>query len=280
MHPTFVASMTHLISETDARGHTVRMLRPPRRIVSLVPSLTELLSNLGLTNEVVGLTRFCISPTGWKAEKQIVGGTKQVNRDRIRVLEPDLVLANREENTREDVEAIGAIAPVYVTDVAPVPAAVDMIRGVGRLTGRASAARELAQTIEERFAALPSSTPLSTAYLIWQRPYMTVGSDTFIHDVMARVGLVNVFSDRQRYPKVTVADIAARSPQLVLLSSEPFPFQATHAAALQPRIPGAYIRLVDGTAFSWYGSRLRTTPAYLRNLRSELSAAVGELPNG
>jgi ABC-type Fe3+-hydroxamate transport system substrate-binding protein len=257
---------------TDARGRTITLERPPRRIVSLVPSQTELLADLGLDASVAGLTRFCVHPAGWKDRKAIVGGTKQVNRARIQALAPDLVLANVEENTREDIEALDTLAPVYVTDVRTLPDALAMMRTAGRLTGRIERAEALAAEIERGFARLPRFAPLRAVYLIWRRPYMAVGHDAFIHDVMTHGGFVNAFGDRSRYPEVTSEEIIAARPGCVLLSSEPYPFRDAHAEALRALLPGVPVLLVDGEPFSWYGSRLRTTPAYLQRLRDSLPA--------
>src|SRR5690606_16469601 len=177
------------LETTDALGRPVVLDRPPRRIVSLVPSQTELLAALGLDEEVVGLTRFCVHPGGWKARKQIVGGTKNLRLDRIAALRPDLVLANREENERDQVDAI--TAHVYVTDVATVEDALAMIRAVAQLVDRVDRAEVLAEEIEAGFATLDAAEPLPAAYFIWRDPWMSVGGDTFISDVMRRAGLVN-----------------------------------------------------------------------------------------
>lgn len=254
----------------DARGHSVRLDEPPRRIVSLVPSLTELLAALGLDEEVVGLTRFCIHPPGWKARKTIVGGTKQVAYERVEALRPELVIANREENTRDMVERLDAVAPVFVTDVASVEEALTMIRGVGELVHRREAAGDLARRSGEAFAELPDFEPLRAAYLIWREPYMTVGGDTFVHDVMQRAGLVNVFGEDTRYPVVTLHDVAQAGPDVVLLSSEPYPFAGEHRGEVLAAVPDAAVLLVDGEPFSWYGARLLSTPGYLLRLRRRL----------
>jgi ABC-type Fe3+-hydroxamate transport system substrate-binding protein len=256
---------------TDARDRSVALDAPPQRIVSLVPSQTELLADLGLDEEVVGLTRFCVHPPRWKAEKQTVGGTKNVNVDRVRALAPDLVLANLEENTQEDVEALDAFAPVYVTDVADVDDALAMIRTVGALVGRSERAEEIAQEIERGFAGLAALPPLRVAYLIWRDPWMTVGGDTFIHDVLRRASFENVFGDRTRYPKMTAEEIAAAEPEVIFLSSEPFPFREQHVAEIERAVPGVPVRLVDGELFSWYGSRMRLMPPYVAVLRDTLA---------
>lgn len=258
--------------QPDARGAAVRLAAPPRRIVSLVPSQTELLAALGLDDEVVGLTRFCVHPTGWKTNKTIVGGTKQLTEGRLDALAPDLVLANKEENTPEMVAAAESLAPVYVTDVPDLPAALTMIRTVGRLVDRTENAEKLTDEIQAGFDALPVFAPLRAAYFIWQRPFMTAGRGTFIDAMLRAGGFVNVFGDQPRYPEVTEADLRTARPDVVLLSSEPYPFGEAQVASFEALLPGALVRLVDGEPFSWYGSRLLTTPDYLRRLREALAA--------
>jgi len=259
---------------TDARGRTIRLARPPRRIVSLVPSLTELLAALELDEAVVGLTRFCVRPPDWKRCKTIVGGTKQVNYERLLSLQPDLVLANLEENTREIVETLDPHVPVFVTHVRTLDEALQMIRQVGYLAGTETAAEALATTIAERFAALPTYPPRRTLYLIWRDPYMSVGRDTFIHDMLRRGGFENVCADRTRYPVLTPEEIRALRPEVVLLSSEPYPFREKHIEELRPLCPEAAFLLVDGQPFSWYGARLLETPAYLSQLQAQLAARL------
>ena len=258
---------------TDAAGRTVHLPGPPERIVSLVPSQTELLAALGLDEAVVGLTRFCVHPEDWKARKTIVGGTKQADAEKVRALQPDLILANLEENTQAMVAELEELAPVYVTDVASLDDALAMIRTVGRLTGRPHSADALAAEIDEGFRSLPPFELVQAVYLIWQDPIMTVGHGTFIHEMLARAGLVNVFGERTRYPEVTLAAIEAARPDVLLLSSEPYPFAEAHVEAFEQALPGVAVRLVDGEPFSWYGSRLRATPAYLEAVRADLAAA-------
>ncbi len=259
---------------TDARGRTIRLAHPPRRIVSLVPSLTELLAALGLDKAVVGLTRFCVRPPDWKRRKTIVGGTKQVNYERLLGLQPELILANLEENTREIVETLDPHVPVFVTHVCTLEEALQMIRQVGYLTGTEAAAETLITTIAERFAGLPTYPPRRTLYLIWRDPYMSVGHDTFIHDMLRRGGFENVCADRTRYPVLTPEEIHALHPEVVLLSSEPYPFKEKHIEELRPLCPEATFLLVDGQPFSWYGARLLETPAYLRHLQTQLTAQL------
>lgn len=240
-----------------------------KRIVSLVPSLTELLADLDLDKEVVGLTRFCVHPSGWKARKQIVGGTKNVRADRVLALDPDLIIANKEENTKADVEALQAHVPVLVTDIRTVDDSLAAIRTIGIRVGRRRGADALATTIAAAFADLKQVQPLRAVYLIWREPYMTIGSDTFIHDVMQRGGFYNVFGEAKRYPEVSPEDLVAAAPDVVLLSSEPYPFKEKHIVELRAWLPDTPIHLVNGELFSWYGSRMQHTPAYLKTLRCE-----------
>ena len=244
---------------------------PPRRIVSLVPSLTELLASLGLDEETVGLTRFCMHPAGWKERKTIVGGTKNVRVDRVRGLAPDLVIANREENVREDVEAIAHFAPVLLTDIATVDDALHSIREIGAATHRRPQADALAVTLAESFRQLETGEPVRVLYLIWRDPWMSVGRDTFIADVLRRAGLSSVTEGRTRYPALTDDEIRRLAPEAILLSSEPYPFAGQHVAEVQALVPEAQVLLVDGEAFSWYGPRLRATPGAVRDLRQRLA---------
>lgn len=260
-------------SVIDSRNEELVLDRPPRRIVSLVPSQTELLSHLGLGETVIGITRFCTRPEHWRDEKTIVGGTKKVDVDTVRALDPDLVLANHEENTRADVAALSDVAPVFVTQVKTVTEALDMIRTVGHLTDSTGPTSTLAGKIISRFSRLPDFTPLQTAYLIWREPYMTVGGDTFIHDVMSWGGFENAFGDQLRYPEVALATLAEMNLDLVLCSSEPFPFpqKAEFTQELRDALPNTSVEVVDGQPFSWYGPRLLDTPNYLKDLRKRLS---------
>ena len=257
---------------TDARDHTLTLDTSPTRIVSLVPSQTELLAYLGLDDEVVGLTRFCERPDHWRSEKTIVGGTKEIDVDAVRDLDPDLILANHEENTAADVAALDDVAPVFVTEVKTVEEALQMIRTVGTLTGTSDQTSTLAGQIISRFESLPEFAPLRAVYLIWRAPYMTVGHDTFIHDVMGWGGFENVYGDQPRYPEVSLDTLADQEVDVVLCSSEPFPFHQKDkfTAEIEEALPDTRVEVVDGQPFSWYGPRLLDTPSYLTELRERL----------
>jgi ABC-type Fe3+-hydroxamate transport system substrate-binding protein len=176
--------------------------------------------------------------------------------DQILALQPDLIIANKEENMAEQVLALAAYLPVWVSDVASLDDALQMMLCVGEITGRLPKAQEICAAVGSAFAALQPAAPLKTAYLIWQSPYMTIGGDTFIHDMLVRCGLVNVFGDTRRYPSISLEELRASGIELLLLSSEPYPFKTADIDSLRSVLPGVRIMLVDGEYFSWYGSRL------------------------
>lgn len=243
------------------------LLHVPKSIVSLVPSQTELLYDLGLDEATTGITKFCIHPDAWFQSKTRVGGTKTLHIDKIKDLQPDLILANKEENIKEQIEALLAVAPVWVSDIHTLEDALDMIRTIGRLTDRYEKADMISRLIEQRFGNIKQpEEALNTLYLIWRQPWMSVGRNTFIHHVMERAGFGNSCKNHARYPELSSEEIRMLNPSLILLSSEPYPFKEKHIAELQELLPGAKIMLADGEMFSWYGSRLLHTPAYLETL--------------
>jgi len=241
----------------------------PRKIVSLVPSQTALLHHFGLANEVVGITKFCIHPESWRAGKTIIGGTKNIHIDKIIAMQPDLVIANREENVKEQVEKLAEHMPVWVTDVNDLPGALEMINDLGILTGKTDEANLLIETISDRFHQLNNTTPIPTAYLIWRNPYMTVGNDTFIHDMLSRSGFSNVFGHLSRYPELDMEALKKSGCKVLLLSSEPYPFSEKHIDEIAEQLPGVKVMLADGEMFSWYGSHLLEAPDYFKKLYIE-----------
>jgi len=248
----------------------------PQRIISLVPSQTELLYHLGLGDRVVGITKFCIHPDEWFRSKPRVGGTKEVDINKIRILKPDLIIGNKEENERTDIEALEQEFPVWMSDVRDLDGALEMIRLLGQLVGKEPEANQLIHRIETGFAALrPLDPPLSVAYFIWREPLMVAGGDTFINDMLLRCGLENAFGGRgDRYVELAPSELAAADPDIILLSSEPFPFQEKHLLEFNMICPGAPVKLVDGEFFSWYGSRLAQAPAYFGTVLAALVPPV------
>ena len=252
---------------TDMTGGTIEVNYPPRRIVSLVPSQTELLYDLGLSDEVVGITKFCVHPDEWFRNKKRVGGTKTVHIDIVKSLKPDLILANKEENTKAQIEELAALFPVWVSNIQTIDEGLQMITEVGAIAGRNEQAQQICNEINAGFNGLKKDAALrKVAYFIWRKPWMCAGGDTFISDMITKLGWVNALSDKDRYPEIDLGQLAARQPDLILLSSEPYPFKDAHIAEIKAIVPDAGIRLVDGEMFSWYGSRMRLAPSYMAGL--------------
>ncbi len=255
----------------DQCGRSIKVPDLPKRIISLVPSQTELLYDLGLREEVCGITKFCIHPEAWYRSKTKAGGTKQVNTEIIRQLQPDLIIANREENSKEQVQALEDEFPVWVSDINNLSGALEMILQVGWLTGKTGKAAELADSIRAAFSTLEvKGTRPRAACLIWKDPYMAAGADTFIHSMLEAAGFENIFKPAARYPVFQVPELRALHCEVLLLSSEPYPFREKHRTELEALLPGTKIILVDGEMFSWYGSRLLKAPAYFQKLREQL----------
>lgn len=236
------------------------------RIVSVVPSQTELLHDLGLREEVVGITKFCVHPDEWFRDKTRVGGTKKLDIEKIKALQPDIVLANKEENLKDEIETIATFTDVYVSDISDLNDALEMITDIGMLTGKKVESERIGAAINSDFNFLHPTNKKRAAYFIWKDPYMSIGNDTFIHHMMQYAGFENVFSNEKRYPEITGEQLRAADPDVVLLSSEPYPFKQKHIDELKTLLPGKEIMLVDGEMFSWYGSRLLKAAAYFRSL--------------
>ena len=248
----------------DQLGRKVRLDGAPERIISVVPSQTELLADLGLEEQVVGITKFCIHPTEWFRNKERVGGTKNLDLEKIRALKPELILANKEENNQEQILELAKDFPVWISDVDNVDGALDMIRSVGAMTGTAPKAEMLVNGINESFNEKQHDL-VTAIYFIWNEPMMVAGSDTFISDMMGKAGFRNLISET-RYPELTDKLVHELQPEFILLSSEPFPFKEEHRLAVQSRFPDSKVMLVDGEMFSWYGSRMTKAKAYFDEL--------------
>jgi ABC-type Fe3+-hydroxamate transport system substrate-binding protein len=259
---------------TDQTGRSVSIPDSPQRIISVVPSQTELLFDLGLSNEVAGITKFCVRPAEMFRTKPRVGGTKQLKPEIIRSLKPDLILANKEENEKDQIEALEAEFPVWTSDIKTFSQAKKMILAVGEITNRFFEAVGLLKKIDAAFdglaEALHKKETCRAVYLVWNKPTMAAGGDTFISDMMGAGGFTNVLGHLRRYPEVTDDEIKAAKPEVILLSSEPFPFQQKHLSEFELRFPGVRPVCVDGELFSWYGSRLQYAPAYFLSLFEQI----------
>ena len=249
---------------TDQMGRKVEIPKNPKRIISLVPSQTELHFDLGLDEEVSGVTKFCIHPGHWRKSKAIVGGTKKFRFDVIDEVKPDLILGNKEENYKEGIAILEAKYSIWMSDINKLTDAFEMMRSIGTLVNKALEAEYMVQTINSSLNTLSKKNRGSALYLIWRDPYMCAGRSTFINEMMTYAGFENVLPEKSRYPEVSIQEIIHLQPETVLLSSEPYPFNKKHQLELSSLLPDTKIRLIDGEIFSWYGSRLLKAPNYLR----------------
>ncbi|HSD52007.1 MAG TPA: cobalamin-binding protein [Candidatus Methylomirabilis sp.] len=265
------------IAVRDAFGQPFEMAEPARRVISLIPSITEIFFRLGIGDRIVGVTRFCTEPAEGVAGKPKVGGQKNPRLDAIIALKPDLVVANVEENRKEDVEAMRAAGlPVLVTYPRTVHEGIQLILDVGGLTGTSGQAERIAARCEAALGEVEQATvgraPVRVFCPIWRNPYMTINHDTFIHDMLRVCGGENIFLDHpERYPGVNLGEVTARKPEVILLPDEPFPFGEEHLAEFEalgevPAVRAGRLRLLDGKVLSWYGPRIADSLPTLFNL--------------
>lgn len=251
----------------DQLGRELHTKTPPERIISLVPSQTELLVDLGIEDRLVGVTKFCVHPQHIRKTTTVVGGTKSVRMDKIAALEPDLIIANKEENTLKMVEELQALAPVWISDVVSVADQTDLVSSLGTMLGLEQQANQLNDNtlkamakLQDRVSGLPTE---KVAYLIWKDPFMAAGDHTFINTMLGLCGWENVIK-ASRYPQIDLEQLS--EADRVLLSTEPFPFKQADVEALAMAI-GRPVQLVDGEFFSWYGSRFPLALQYMAGLR-------------
>ena len=258
------------IHVSDQVGRKVFLLGQAQKIICLVPSITELLFHLGLGDYVIGRTQYCVIPME-ALSKPVIGGTKAVRFDKILALEPDLIIANKEENTEEIVTKCEQICSVYVSNVQTIHSAINMITDIGQLTGTSTKAENLVQQIESKREKwhLQNLDIKTCLYLIWKEPYMTIGVDTYIYHMLQEMGLENCLYDF-RYPTLSVEKMRELAPKYILLSSEPFTFSLKDVDELSELIPDSTILLVDGTYFSWYGNRIEMAYDYFGGLLQKL----------
>ena len=249
-----------------------------QKIISLVPSITLLLFDLGLENNIAGRTKFCIHPKEKVKNIPTVGGTKNIDIQKIKSLQPDLIFANKEENVKEQIETLKTEFKVVITDVKNLEENYKMIEKIGKLTNTGTKAAEIIEqtklnfkTLEENISEFPDFQ-FNTLYLIWRKPYMTIGKDTFIHSMLETIGLKNMFGHQTRYPIIhNLQTSYFKKCELVLVSSEPYPFTKLHIKEIQEQMPDAKIIMADGEFFSWYGSKIKDAPAYFKNLLNTIN---------
>mgnify|MGYP000221093033 CR=1 FL=1 len=258
---------------TDQIGHQIELAATPKRIISLVPSQTELLYDLGLEDEVIGITKFCIHPNDWFKSKIRVGGTKTVNLEKVATLKPDLIIANKEENTESEIRELQKIYPVYTSDIANLKGSMEMILQLGEIVNKVNESTRIVKKIEHEFQRLVpfSDEKKNVLYLIWKDPYMSINQNTFINDMLKLAGFENVIKDDNVYPTISENQISNLDPDYVFLSSEPYSFKDKHLIAIQKQFINTKVVLVDGEFFSWYGSRLQNAPKYFKTLINQIS---------
>ncbi|MBA3680252.1 MAG: ABC transporter substrate-binding protein [Bacteroidetes bacterium] len=256
---------------TDQIGNKVKLKEKPMRIISIVPSQSEFLWDLGLKNELVGITKFCVHPNQMFTSVERVGGTKKINIEKIRKLKPDLIIGNKEENEKSDIEALQKEFKVWMSDIYNFEDAFIMMMELGKMTGKEKEAERIVNKIKKD---LPKVKDIfngeRVAYFIWYKPYMFAAKDTFIDHVLNYIGLKNALGNLKRYPELTDEEIKKIDLKLCFLSSEPFPFKVKHVKELKDKLPLAKITIVDGEIFSWYGSRLQHFKDYVLNLKESL----------
>jgi ABC-type Fe3+-hydroxamate transport system substrate-binding protein len=249
----------------DQLGRSVEFNFPPQRIISLVPSQTELLFDLGLGDRVIGITKFCVHPIEWFKSKTKIGGTKKFDFEIIHSLRPDLIIGNKEENYEEGINQLAVHCPVWMSDITNWSSAMEMIKSIGDLVDENEKVNLLVDEIEINFEKIKPTFPRRSLYLIWKNPWMAAGKETFIDTMLAKIGLVNC-TEQERYPELSLDEIKKLSPEIILLSSEPFPFKQKHMEELREVLLKTKIILVDGEMFSWYGSRLLKASDYFAML--------------
>jgi len=232
------------------------------KIVSLVPSQTELLFDLGLQDQIIGITFFCVHPTSWKTKKIKVGGTKTININKVVDLQPDIVVANKEENVKEQIMELANHFPVFVTDISNYKESIQSIKEIAEITETNGIGDLLISEINNQFEKIKNKQQLKIAYLIWREPYMTVGGDTFISSMLNKAGFINCFQNLERYPIVSLDDLKEVDVDYIFLATEPFPFKEKHKKELVTLKPLERIKVVDGEYFSWYGSRMKYAASY------------------
>lgn len=238
-------------------------LRHVRRVVSLVPSLTETIAFLGAKNRLAGVTRFCKYPEDIRKEIATMGGTKDFDNEMIISLKPDVVVAVKEENNKVGILKLAEKLPVVLFDIVHEADAFYMMRTLGKLLDKEKEVAHLVEDIKNGFARIPEVSPKRRClYLIWRKPWMAAGTQTFINEMLNKCGFENVAGGR--YPEITEADF--HRAKFLLLSTEPFPFKEKHRQELEQKYPDKRVILVDGEIFSWYGSRMLNAGAYFGKL--------------
>ena len=255
----------------DQTGKSIALDKTPERIISLVPSQSEFLWDLDLKEELIGITKFCIHPEELFRNKERIGGTKKLNIEKIRTLKPDLIIGNKEENEKLQIEILQKEFNVWMSDIYNFEDAFEMMKFIGEMTGKSLDAGKIINQIKKQLSSIKNIfNNQKVIYFIWNDPYMITGKNTFINCVLNYCGFVNGAGDLERYPEVSNEQLKEIKPEYCFLSSEPFPFKIKHVQEIQKILPETKIIIVDGEMFSWYGSRLIKLPAYIKQLKEQI----------
>ncbi len=255
--PVFIDQLNREIKLAD---------KPKLKIVSIVPSQTEFLFDIGLAEQIVGITKFCIHPQKYFKSTTKIGGTKTLDLQKIRELQPDIIIANKEENEQSQIEELEKEFPVFISDIYTLDDAYEMMLSLGEIFNKSEESIRLVNQIRDSFKSLKRFNNRRVAYFIWRDPWMLAAQNTFIDHILTVSGHVNVaneLTNNTRYPSIELSELKKLEPFDIYLSSEPYPFKEKHIAELQAEFPHSKIQLVDGEMFSWYGSRLQYTAKYL-----------------
>ncbi|WP_178987713.1 ABC transporter substrate-binding protein [Winogradskyella schleiferi] len=257
----------------DQLNRKFQLEKTPKRIISLVPSQTELLVDLGIEDLIVGVTKFCVHPKHLRLSKKVVGGTKQVNLQKIMDLNPDIILCNKEENTKEMIAELETIVPIHISDIYDLEDCFELIKMYGNIFHKEKRASELISNIRNAREAfqlqIKAKEELKVAYFIWKNPWMVAASINFIDAMISEAGFTNAFKVEERYPEIDLNNSKLKEADLIFLSSEPFPFKSEHILELKSKFPEKTVKIVDGELFSWYGSRLLKSYPYFKTLHDE-----------
>jgi len=256
-----------MISSTDQLGRKIILKKYPSKIISLVPSISELIWDLNLQEELIGITKFCIHPDEMFQRKTRIGGTKNLHLDLIKELNPELIIANKEENTQEEIEFLSNHFNVWISDVNTFNDAIHLIKEIGELTNRKKESELLIDKIIQSDIKITNNKKI--VYLIWNEPHFAVGKNTFIDSMLEKAGFLNCIQET-RYPEITDEKIKEINPDYLFLSSEPFPFKQNHIEHFAHYLPIERIILVNGEMFSWYGSRMIKAFEYFQKINYEL----------
>ena len=249
-------------------NNTILLSSPPKRIVCLVPSITELLVDLGLEDKIIGITKFCVEPVYIRNKCTIVGGTKKIKLNKIHELNPDFIIANKEENNENDIVELKKSFKIWISDVKTINDNNYLIKQLGDIFNKKTEAERIINLTDDLFENLNNKfNNKRVLYLIWKNPLMTVGNDTFIHEIISKIGLKNCIEET-RYPTIDINKF--KNIEFVFLSSEPYPFNENDLKEIQKDFPYSKIFLVDGTYFSWYGSRLSKSKEYFEKFITKL----------